>query len=483
MTFQTIRYLAVIAIVLLILSGCAGHRTYPAQANFGDITCNRQWSALAGALAEQGIHDAQGEFLPDYPFLRVTRPLAAMDLMSLSVAQRQEWLALALDEGLRALTAESARLPDSSNVHLPANCAAERIAGIAQDDDEWANLASQAEVPDAYLEWRRYLGLFPLLRPIFAAQVNELEAEFAALFGRYEPEHDWHDYRPALDRDTDENIGRLLAGARDRSLLGFPQFTPDERQRLLRHHAPVLQVERGGGFDRVGTPRWRNERWQVRSPARAYTHITATRWQGEWLPQLVYVFWFDERPKSHAFDLYGGRIDGLTWRVTLNRAGDVLLYDSMHPCGCYLKWYPVAGRLALDESAVGSEIMNVFALELSEGPLPRTLVRLQSGTHYVVDVQHEPLAGRKSGAQTLYSLTDYDRLRALTDAQGTRSFFRADSLVPGSQRLERFLIWNTGVLSPGAMRQWGNHATAFIGQRHFDDPGLLERYFRPADPD
>jgi hypothetical protein len=27
------------------------------------------------------------------------------------------------------------------------------------------------------------------------------------------------------------------------------------------------------------------------------------------------------------------------------------------------------------------------------------------------------------------------------------------------------------------MRQWGRHATAFIGRRHFDEPWLLERYF------
>jgi hypothetical protein len=56
--------------------------------------------------------------------------------------------------------------------------------------------------------------------------------------------------------------------------------------------------------------------------------------------------------------------------------------------------------------------------------------------------------------------------------------FRENSLVPGSERLERFLLWPTGVLSPGAMRQWGRHAVAFVGKRHFDDPRLMERIFR-----
>jgi hypothetical protein len=34
-----------------------------------------------------------------------------------------------------------------------------------------------------------------------------------------------------------------------------------------------------------------------------------------------------------------------------------------------------------------------------------------------------------------------------------------------------------GVLSPGAMRQYGRHAVAFIGRRHFDDPHYLQEMF------
>jgi hypothetical protein len=34
-----------------------------------------------------------------------------------------------------------------------------------------------------------------------------------------------------------------------------------------------------------------------------------------------------------------------------------------------------------------------------------------------------------------------------------------------------------GIDNSGAMRQWGVHATAFIGRRHFDDADLIERRF------
>jgi hypothetical protein len=60
---------------------------------------------------------------------------------------------------------------------------------------------------------------------------------------------------------------------------------------------------------------------------------------------------------------------------------------------------------------------------------------------------------------------------------GTRSAFGPDGLVPGSERTERFLFWPMGIASAGAMRQWGHHATAFVGRRHFDDADLIEARF------
>ena len=62
--------------------------------------------------------------------------------------------------------------------------------------------------------------------------------------------------------------------------------------------------------------------------------------------------------------------------------------------------------------------------------------------------------------------------------------FGPDGLVAGTERGERFLFWPMGIRSAGAMRQWGRHATAFVGRRHFDDADLIERRFELdlADP-
>jgi len=82
-----------------------------------------------------------------------------------------------------------------------------------------------------------------------------------------------------------------------------------------------------------------------------------------------------------------------------------------------------------------------------------------------------------------YAFVDDDALRSVSLAEGgRRSVFRPDGVVPGSERGERWLFWPMGVPEPGAMRQWGRHATAFVGRRHFDDPWLLERYFMLKKP-
>lgn len=36
-----------------------------------------------------------------------------------------------------------------------------------------------------------------------------------------------------------------------------------------------------------------------------------------------------------SLDLLAGRFDGIQWRVTLDHYGRPLIYDSIHPCGCY----------------------------------------------------------------------------------------------------------------------------------------------------
>ena len=104
----------------------------------------------------------------------------------------------------------------------------------------------------------------------------------------------------------------------------------------------------------------------------------------------------------------------------------------------------------------------------------RPLVRLAPRTHYIDQVA----LVRGADSVSRYVFLDYDALRSLPLAgSARRSAFGMDGLIPGTERSERFLYWPMGIASPGAMRQWGRHATAFVGRRHFDDADLLERRF------
>jgi hypothetical protein len=112
------------------------------------------------------------------------------------------------------------------------------------------------------------------------------------------------------------------------------------------------------------------------------------------------------------------------------------------------------------------------------------VVQVSSGDHQVMGLaaSDRSQAGISVIGASSYGVDSEHALRSLPVVAANadpprRSLYRPDGLVPGTQRGERWLFWPMGIASAGAMRQWGHHATAFVGQRHFDDPDLLERRF------
>ena len=100
----------------------------------------------------------------------------------------------------------------------------------------------------------------------------------------------------------------------------------------------------------------------------------------------------------------------------------------------------------------------------------RVLVRVTSRSHYLTDVR--PDAGNHG---VIYAMADDSELRTLPTAEGTRSVFGPDGIVSGTDRGERLFTWPLGIEDAGAMREWGRHATALVGQRQFDDAHLMQR--------
>ena len=89
---------------------------------------------------------------------------------------------------------------------------------------------------------------------------------------------------------------------------------------------------------------------------------------------------------------------------------------------------------------------------------------------------------KRNQPSAVYSLADYGQLRSLPrDKDGRAGMFDQNGVGIGTERLERFILWPTGVLSPGAMRQSGRQAVAFVGTRHFDDPFFMDKIFMKTD--
>jgi hypothetical protein len=206
-----------------------------------------------------------------------------------------------------------------------------------------------------------------------------------------------------------------------------------------------------------------------------YRRLAYARNRNDSLVQLVYTLWFPERPASGAFDVLAGKLDGIVFRVTLAPDGEPVVYDSIHPCGCYHMFFPTPRARAqpAPEPRIEWAFVPVTAPAHRDGE--RVVVRIATRTHYLVDVVRG--TGAPAGA-VLYAFEDEDRLRSLPlPAGGYRSIYAPSGLVAGTERGERALFWPMGIPSAGAMRQWGKHATAFLGKRHFDDPDLIERRF------
>ncbi len=105
----------------------------------------------------------------------------------------------------------------------------------------------------------------------------------------------------------------------------------------------------------------------------------------------------------------------------------------------------------------------------------KPVLRIAATTHYIERVSFDP---SQTGQAIQYHLDNADKLRSLSANNGApRSLFGQDGIVAGTERGERFLFWPMGIAEPGAMRQWGHHATAFVGRRHFDDARLFEGAF------
>lgn len=478
-----------ILLVSFFLSGCSVLPTRYELPAAGELDCGTSLAALDADIDRYTHFDPALRRIPGQPLLRSNRFVASFASPDLQGEALQNWLqqmnALAR-EGYRT---EFQRLPDDVKKQWQHRLAAQDVSGmlaqcsevfLSKPDVDIALLSEQAQPLSNYSNAQRFWGVYPLTKRLAASSIEKYRTEMT-------------------DRVTHGKRQRFQQSTFYRVDSASPLGESPEIAALLRQHAPDLQVEKKSVADQLGAPVWRDEMSIELNTAapHAYSYVTHIRYKQQVLMQLNYVFWFAARPKTSSFDLYGGDLDALVWRVTLNSQGKPVLYDSIHACGCYHLLFLPQGT-AIDIRKIEGEKPLSFMLPpphvASSTSNNYTTVRLKidSGSHYLIDAtltnenantsaNDNTIAGAMDHADNQstefdrYTLQPYQQLLMLPTPVGHRSLFGEDGIIAQSSRLERFVLWPLGVPNAGAMRQAGTHAIAFIGERHFDDPWLLDQ--------
>lgn len=454
--------------------------------------CEGFFRDMDDRIAASDAADAGAARIADFPGLRTDRFLASFNGAALTEHAYADWLERLrrLDEAARLV--EWRNLPNQAKSTLPllteqevaekvSQCGQILKAQVLNSSNKRLLLRSKLQPPDAYSSWRRVFGLYFLTRWAIVGGVFQLHREMRAPFlntsraqsarGRmmnYAPPDS-----PAMRA---EEVADILARSAANPL-AIPEPSASQLEQLFAAYAPVWRIDTLSDNDRIGTVEIAVDgeaRIDIQQPT-VYRLPSYTRFGNQVLLQLNYSVWFPARPAKGLLDIYAGQFDGLIWRVTLRMDGRPLAYDSIHPCGCYYQIFPGEG-MRVAQPLDGSEPILTPAPILTRQPGQRVAVKIAAENHFINGIasQQATVAVKK------YHWQDYDTLRSLPISNdGHLSLFDEDGFLPGSERTERFLLWPMGVANAGAMRQWGTHAIAFLGKRHFDDPWLLHKLLLP----
>lgn len=469
----------------------------------GDIVRN-----VRRAVADAKVGDAEARRIDGFPYLRINRFLAHLGKRfknSPSGPAFEAWV-----DRLRAMDAEAIRLEITNLPTGEMLSLTKRIFGRAANRErifEVANECAQlkrkieladlrrrrrlldvAYVPDNYSDLARSVGLFPLTSIPVALGWEQWKKEYLSTFHRpisaFAVQGRIVEYVPTGSNVvlTAAEVRAIIERNRD-PLLGIPEPKGRDLERLFHAFAPIWQIDVTGSYDQIGHPNWHDDGASIvvdRGKPTVFTRVSHTVVGNQVLLQLNYSVWFQERPRDGPLDALGGTLDGIIWRVTLAPDGRPLIYDSVHACGCYHLLFPLEplrSRLHKAPTRALKELPAIVNVAAMPAPGQRVMLRLATATHYLIAtsvVEAQVVQNTSQG----YRFADDRSLRSLRLAQrGRRSLFGEDGIIAGTERLERFVLWPTGVNSPGAMRQWGHHATAFVDRRHFDDPNLFEGIF------
>ena len=485
--------------------------------------CVDHFNRLDAAIDDAGVRDGAEARVPGFPYLRVNRFLASFVtdpgiLQPDADTTFQAWMGemRELDRVSRGVeisnlpAASAATIAGISKNEMHARTSECAMLMMSADADKANDLAKRktiigaVNVPDDYSTFKRALGIYPLTKYPFFRGVegwqHNAALEIQDVLSKTPTKMRITRYVPLTRPSTPQPIENIISKFKraDKNALGaatIASFSDADWQKLFETYAPIYEIETATDDDRIGMLQWRTgietNRIQDNTPVVntdrpiSYRRVAYTRINGKTFAQLVYSVWFPSRPRRQPLDLLSGSLDSIIWRVTLDEDGTPLIYDSIHACGCYHMFFPTSRMQLKPAPAAHMEWAFVPIAMPAVEATQRVTLRLAAESHYIVGVGVAP--GKNSIAENpgiVYEWRDDDELRRLDAGRDqTRSIFQSSGIIAGTERGERFFFWPMGIESAGAMRQWGRHATAFVGVRHFDDADLFDLRFNLVQPD
>lgn len=468
------------SIFIFLLAGCA-HFQKPTDPEL--LQCSQSLKKLQNLVNQEKVNDAQYQPLHDFPTYRGNRFWSAFFEKELSQEQEQYIRKQLHRFGMEGLRTEWQNLSIQSKEFFSKDSGYSTFDAFAGQCDTtlWqASLqqgitAKQANIDDSYSTWLRFFGFYSLTKLMAASSIEEYQQEMRQRIEGFQEKQlkTVRVYSPTgKPNGLSKQFSQWLTQALDSNPLQVPTLTKNQLTELAQWHSPHFRIGQKSHADKIGSATWKNKQRTINSTKpTVYFYTSYIRYENEVLLQLNYTAWFSERPKPSPQDWYGGKLDGLVWRVTLQNNGQILFYDSIHPCGCYHSVHiPTKSPLHdLVNSNQGEDILEpiLYFSTSVDSSQPHPMLTLTADEHYLVNLSSRNISGKHP-----YTLNDYDELRSLPFAEGYKSWFDHDGIIASSERFERYFLWPLGVPSAGAMRQQGNHAIAFIGKRHFDEASV-----------
>ena len=458
--------------------------------------CIKLMDITEQGISKAGVIDRQDFRIPKYPYLRINRFLSSYR-NEVQNHKFSSWVGLLQQLGIIGWEIELKNLPRQDKIKLDklaadlfpkipsvlsklAYCSDILRDELSLEANRHA-LKLSAIVPSVYNTWQQILGLYPLTAIAFRIGISRWHQETLAIFNSplaslpvegklvvYAPDNN-------LTKHSLESVSDILQKSA-KNPLHIPLPTESQQQVLFARFAPSFEIDVVSENDKMGAPYW-GEHGQVLIDTQKptiYQQISHTRINDKTLLQLNYMFWFPSRPKSWSMDLLGGHLDGIIWRVTLNTDGNPLIFDTIHSCGCYHLFFTSQYiQVAKSSSLYTEPFFSPQKMTVSKDQ--EFVIRISSNNHAIQKIYIAPASSKQ---KQLYQFDSADNLRSITLANGqNRSLYNQAGFITGTERGERYLFWPMGIPNPGAMRQWGHHATAFVGRRHFDDARLFEENF------